>query len=203
MTGVEMKIVTTEKLIHNCTDAQTEFIEQRSRDIVQAVRNVTNPPQTNTFAINPTKHGNGVLPIKQAFIQTLVNLHWQAEVTMSLVNGVNPGPLDAYYPPVNNDMAYAVEWETGNISSSHRAMNKLMLGLMNNIIVGGTLVLPSRDLYPYLTDRIGNFEELLPYFPVWRNKNINGYLSVIVVEHDTTNPNVPLIHKGTDGRALR
>jgi len=34
--------------------------------------------------------------------------------------------------------------------------------------LGTALVLPSRKLYPYLTDRIGNYEELEPYFDVWR-----------------------------------
>jgi hypothetical protein len=63
--------------------------------------------------------------------------------------------------------------------------------------------LPSRKLYPYLTDRIGNYEELEPYFDVWRSVNINeGFLAIFVVEHDTVDSSVPQITKGTDGRAL-
>ncbi|HFW5354595.1 TPA: hypothetical protein ACIBXN_005214, partial [Salmonella enterica subsp. diarizonae serovar 48:i:z] len=72
----------------------------------------------------------------------------------------------------------------------------------NGSLLGGTLILPSREMYPFLTDRIGNYQELSPYFNVWRNFNIaNGYLSVIEVEHDEIDVNAPLIPKGTDGRA--
>ena len=66
------------------------------------------------------------------------------------------------------DKFYAVEWETGNISSSHRALNKMAIGIGDGILLGGTLVLPNRNLYNYLTDRIGNYEELLPYFPMYQ-----------------------------------
>lgn len=69
--------------------------------------------------------------------------------------------------------------------------------------MGGVLVLPTRKLYPYLTDRIGNYEELLPYFPVWRKIAVDrGLMVVIAIEHDALDPEVPIIGKGTDGRAL-
>jgi hypothetical protein len=65
------------------------------------------------------------------------------------------------------------------------------------------LVIPSRKLYPYLTDRIGNYEELEPYFDVWRSVLIrDGLLAIFVIEHDQEDNNVPKIPKGTDGRAL-
>ena len=198
-----MRIVETVPLIDNVPTQMRAFIQNRGQEISQAIANVVNPPGTTRFIINPVKHGNGVLPIKQAFIQTLVNFGWQTEISISLVNGVNPGPLDAFFQAENSKFAYAVEWETGNISSSHRALNKLLLGIQDHVISGGTLILPSRALYVYLTDRIGNFPELQPYFPVWRRPELEGYLSVIVIEHDGEDTNTPLIHKGTDGRALR
>jgi hypothetical protein len=98
---------------------------------------------------------------------------------------------------------FALEWETGNISSSHRAVNKLVLGLLRGVFLGAALVLPNRKLYPYLTDRIGNYEELEPYFDVWRAVEIReGFLAVFVIEHDAVDSSVPTIMKGTDGRAL-
>jgi hypothetical protein len=98
---------------------------------------------------------------------------------------------------------FALEWETGNISSSHRAVNKMVLGLLRGVLLGTALVLPSRKLYPYLTDRIGNYEELEPYFDVWRAVEIQeGFLAVFVIEHDAVDSSVPRIMKGTDGRAL-
>jgi hypothetical protein len=61
------------------------------------------------------------------------------------------------------DRLFCVEWETGNISSSHRAINKMALGILKDILIGGVLILPTRKMYSYLTDRVGNFPELAPY----------------------------------------
>ena len=71
-------------------------------------------------------------------------------------------------------------------------------------IHGGILVVPSRVLYPFLTDRVGNMEELRPYFDLWGSLVVDeGALAVFAVEHDATDATVTRISKGTDGRALR
>lgn len=58
-------------------------------------------------------------------------------------------------------------------------------------------------MYYWLTDRIGNFREIEPYFPIWRDVTVDErVLAVIEVEHDGTSQDVPRILKGTDGRAL-
>ena len=58
-------------------------------------------------------------------------------------------------------------------------------------------------MYRYLTDRVGNFPELEPYFPLWRSLEVEkGYLAVIAIEQDAVSKDVPRILKGTDGRAL-
>lgn len=57
-------------------------------------------------------------------------------------------------------------------------------------------------MYKYLTDRVGNFQELKPYFNIWKNFNIkDGFLAVFEIEHDAINNNAPPIPKGTDGWA--
>lgn len=89
-----------------------------------------------------------------------------------------PGPIDAV-KLTSDDKYFAVEWETGNISSSHRALNKIVVGILANILVGGALILPTRSLYHYLTDRVGNFEELSPYFVVWRSVKCQSGLLVV------------------------
>ncbi len=89
--------------------------------------------------------------------------------------------------------------------NSHRAINKMALGMLKGVLIGGILILPTRAMYRYLTDRIGNFPEIQPYFPLWRSldKSINeGLLAVIAIEQDAISEDVPRIHKGTDGRAL-
>lgn len=79
----------------------------------------------------------------------------------------------------------------------------MAVGMLSNVLIGGILILPSRSLYKYLTDRVGNFSEIQPYFTVWKSLNIkNGILGIFEIEHDSTSSNVPLIPKGTDGRAL-
>jgi len=102
----------------------------------------------------------------------------------------------------------AIEWETGNISSSHRSMNKLYIALSAGCIDAGILILPSRDLYQHLTDRIGNIGELSPYLTMWKKIGAlvkYGLLAVAVVEQDalTDNNNFPYLPTGSDGQAAQ
>lgn len=170
-------------------------------EIRSAISLIVYPPGTSSFTINPTKHGNGVKPIKEACMTTLRDqFGWRLETPIRYATK-SPGEVDA--TKVIDDYLFALEWETGNISSSHRAVNKLVLGLLRDVFLGAALVLPSRKLYPYLTDRIGNYEELEPYFDVWRAVRIQeGFLAIFVIEHDQVDTSVPRITKGTDGRAL-
>lgn len=81
----------------------------------------------------------------------------------------------------------------------------MVLGLLHGALVGGILIVPTKEMAKYLTDRIGNFPELKPYFHVWRSQSTNvkeGLLEIIAIEHDDTSFDVPRIEKGTDGRAL-
>lgn len=99
-----------------------------------------------------------------------------------------------------------IEWETGNISSSHRSMNKLCLVMLAGLIEIGIIILPSRQLYPHLTDRIGNWEELSSYMTLWHSIGSGvqrGLLAVTVVEHDelTDDPSIPFIAQGSGGRS--
>jgi hypothetical protein len=114
----------------------------------------------------------------------------------------NPGDLDAG-THLENGKIFCVEWETGNISSSHRSLNKICLGILNEVLEGGVLILPTREMYDYLTDRVGNFEELLSYFEFWEQQPIGGTLLIIAVQHDGVAPGIPLIPKGKDGMAHR
>lgn len=147
-------------------------------------------------------------PIKEAFVLKLVSLGWKPEQRYPRKNDEErkfwPGAFDAWLELPEQGLApFVVEWETGNISSSHRALNKMGMALMTGRISGGILVLPTRSLYKFLTDRVGNYREIEPYFPLWSSLKIDtGYLGVIAVEHDATSEKVPRIKKGTDGWAL-
>lgn len=190
-------------------------------DIVhKSIKNVTN--SGNKFILyngysskskQPIKNPNGVKPIKNNCIDYLTQNNWKAEVKLDLGNTIEkPGAVDAVSPKIKNTNLPAngqigLEWETGNISSSHRSLNRLALGILHQKLAGGILLLPSRKMYHYLTDRIGNYEELEPYFPIWQligesSQISSGYLSVIEFEYDELSSDINYrIPKGNDGRS--
>jgi len=156
---------------------------------------------SDKFIINPIRKGNGVVPIKENFIKYLVSKNWIPEYRLSFTEGINPGPVDVVKETSKG--LFAVEWETGNISSSHRALNKIAIGIMHNKIIGGILILPTKVFANYLTDRIGNFEEIQPYFSLYTKKLDRGIMGVFAVEHDGTSEDAPIIPKGKDGNAKK
>ncbi|MEG4489957.1 restriction endonuclease [Microcoleus sp. D3_18_C4] len=196
-----MKIVQEVSLISRGNFEESEEWGVIKNEIRIAIDAIAWPVGASNFTINPTRHGNGVKPIKNACMAALHDsFGWQLETKIRFATRA-PGRVDA--TKILDNHLFAFEWETGNISSSHRAVNKLVLGILRGIFLGTALVLPSRKLYPYLTDRIGNYEELEPYFDVWRAVNIQeGFLAIFVIEHDALDSSVPTITKGTDGRAL-
>lgn len=122
--------------------------------------------------------------------------------------GTVPGAFDAHFTFTDEDsLPFVVEWETGNVSSTHRAVNRIALGVLEERIAGGVVILPSGALAPFLTDRIGNYPEMQPYLPLWRRwagtLAEKGYLGLVSIEHDAQSFDVPRIPKGTDGRAAR
>jgi len=143
-----------------------------------------------------------VVPIKKPCIRRLSKLGWLTEKLPPLKKGViKPGDLDALFKCSAGFIGF--EWETGNISSSHRAINKLLLTTQAGGLIGGFLVVPSDQLKVFLTDRIGNIGELRPYLPLWSSMPIKeGVLRIVVVEHDAISFDVPRIPKGIDGRAI-
>ena len=142
-------------------------------DIQQAIKSIVWPVGKRSFTIFPQSgkkrgEGNGVKPIKDAFCLKLNKKGWNLQTRLTIANRKTPGPIDAT-KQLSGGQFFAAEWETGNISSSHRALNKMALGIKREQLKGGILVLPTRNLYFYLTDRVGSFEEIEPYFDLWRS----------------------------------
>lgn len=201
-----MQIIHVETLIDAGNFSNLNEWQEIRKQIKDGIAAVQWPPNSGRFTIYPESgkergKGNGVKPIKEAMMLHLQSSGWELEKQMDIATVSRPGNLDAVkstsYGPV------AAEWETGNISSSHRALNKMALGLLKRKLVGGILIVPSRNLYQYLTDRVGNWAELEPYLDLWKSISCNnGILQVVIVEHDATSTSVDRITKGTDGRAL-
>jgi hypothetical protein len=200
-----MKILRVETLIERGPFAQSGEWRKIRKGVLAAVKSVDWPVGSGSFTIYPESgkkrgKGNGVKPIKNVAIKRLKTLGWKPECCWPVGERKKHGNIDAIYESSAGLIGF--EWETGNISSSHRALNKLCLGLVTKAAVGGFLVVPSRKLYKWLTDRIGNIDELAPYFPLWSAIPCKqGILEIIVIEHDAESLKVPRIPKGTDGRA--
>jgi hypothetical protein len=168
---------------------------------------------------------NGVTYLRRRFLENIVGSeHWHPEGNVDLGDArpppVNLYPsMEAYREPITSEFGgfdlvrtapegtrVAIEWETGNISSSHRSMNKLAIALETGTVAAGVLILPSRALYEHLTDRIGNIGELSGYLRMWQSLGRSverGLLAVTVVEHDalTDNEEISYLPMGIDGRA--
>ena len=168
---------------------------------------------------------NGVGFLKQRFLGHMREEAWKEEVSPEIVLDVSdpirlfPNGEEYTVPPANFGgfdfftttpigLRVALEWETGNVSSSHRSMNKMAIALNTGAIEVGVLIVPSRALYANLTDRIGNFEELRGYLRFWQGIGIGvdrGLLAITVVEHDvvSSDPSIPMFVMGDDGNAIR
>jgi len=188
---------------HEPVRSSTEW-QAVQRHINEAIAAIVWPPGATTFTIRRYRGRasgdlrNGVKPIRDGFMKKLQEHGWIPEVSSVPDVGDVDGAL------TTDIGVFAMEWETGNISSSHRSLNRLAKGLLTGSIVGGILVLPSRALYNHLTDRIGNFQEIEPYFDyIWKRLPIEqGVLIVVEVEHDAISDDVERISQGTDGMSL-
>ena len=202
-----MKIMSVNRLLDKGGFTGTQEWQEITKEISDAIAAVQWPPGSGSFLLYPELgkkrgQGNGVTPIKTACMGHLKAKGWKLEAKVPIAVVKQPGAIDAVRQTSKG--LYALEWETGNISSSHRALNKIALGMLQSILIGGALIVPTRALYQYLTDRVGNLSELQPYFPLWSSLPVErGVLEIIAIEHDGLSREVPIIKKGTSGRALQ
>ena len=200
-----MRIVEHEILINEGGFSSSPEFKKHITVVKSSIEQMVWPPGSRSFTLfeqsgKKTGEGNGVKPIKSIFMAKLEAMGWSLETSFDIATLRRPGPIDASIPC--RGKFFCVEWETGNISSSHRALNKMALGLLHEKLIGGILILPTRNMYQYLTDRVGSYSEIQPYFPMWKSLPVKeGYLAVIAVEQDFVSKNVPRFPKGTDGRA--
>jgi len=200
-----LKIVGVHTLVSCGAYARSAHWADTRAQIHAAVSCCTWPPGSDKFTIYPQSgkkrdEGNGVGPIKKEFVDELKRRGWTIEGPAKNLLGQSLGDFDAVLP--GPEKPIVAEWETGNISSSHRSMNKLTMLVADRVISAGTLVVPSRKLYVFLTDRIGNIQELEPYFKLWKSVPCEeGILEIVVIEHDAESYKVPKIPKLTAGRS--
>jgi hypothetical protein len=202
---------------------------------VRSIQSIEHPAGSGTLTLrrktrlpNGQWRRNGVGYLRNSFLRHMVTTEgWQPEHIVDL-DLDRPQPALSLYPsgqayrePITSGfggfdflthapagLRVAIEWETGNISSSHRSMNKLAIALSSGVIQAGVLIVPSRVCYEHLTDRIGNIGELAGYLELWESARAGvdrGLLAISVVEQDalTDDPVIPYLAMGNDGRAAQ
>lgn len=200
---------------------------------VRAIASIKHPRDSGSLTLrrkvrlpNNQWKRNGVGYLRKEFLAFMRDHEkWEAESDVALSKDREQPPLllypsmEEYREPITSDFGgfdfmaaaengtrVAIEWETGNISSSHRSMNKLAIALSSGLMEVGVLIVPSRALYEHLTDRIGNIGELSRYLAMWEGlKSVveRGLLAITVVEHDhlTDSEEIEYLAVGGDGRA--
>lgn len=203
------------------------------RSYVRSIESIEHPRGSGSLKLrrkslrpNGKFQRNGVNYLRKGFLDHIMDVEgWKSEGVVDLSKDRDQPPIrlypsmELYREPIASKFGgfdfhtkglgsnqIAIEWETGNISSSHRSMNKLAIALSAGIIDIGVLIVPSRLLYEHLTDRIGNIAELSGYLSMWEGLKATverGVLAITVVEHDelTDDPAIPYLPSGKDGNA--
>ncbi len=112
---------------------------ETDREIREAISSIVWPQGSKKFTINPTPQGNGVKPIKEAFLISLQSRSWRTEQRVKILDQGSSGKVDAL-KDFSDGTTFVVEWETGNVSSSHRALNKIVVALKEDNCYGHLLV---------------------------------------------------------------
>ena len=167
-----------------------------------AFREITNAINGMTAVINNSeKNCNGVVPLKEPCYRMLEEEYgWYREKPLDILSKKG-GPIDVYksFSDANGCFNVGIEFETGNISSAHRSMNKLSLGIHNKELHLAVLMMPMHQLSYYLTDRVSNYEELRPYFSLVSE----GPFVMIGFDVEAYSSNVPCLAKGRDEMSHR
>jgi hypothetical protein len=194
LTDIAKQLITSDKL---CKQAYDEVITSISSSVW--------PKSSNIFTINNSeKNVNGVVPLKEnCYIMLEETYNWFREKPLDVLKYEKKkgGPIDVYKEFRDGDTVRRVglEFETGNISSAHRSMQKLLLGLNRKELDMAIILMPVFELAYYLTDRVTNYEELEPYF-----ENAEGKAFVFIgFNADAFDSSVEIIPKGKDGMSKR
>lgn len=162
---------------------------------------------------NSQKKINSVTPIKAGLIKLLHdNYQWETEHHLQVLRDNVPsssddskrkrgqgGGIDVYkeFDFQGYMFRVGIEFETGNVASVHRSLNKLSMGIQSRELDLIFLILPIFNLAQYLTDRVANYEEIEAYFPLFSEKPFIA----LGFEAENYSPEFPIFEKGKDGNS--
>ena len=140
-----------------------------TEEVYDSIRSIVSEGKDVFILNNAAKNCNGVVPIKEnCYIRLEDNYLWFREKPLTYLHSEQKkgGPIDVYkeFTQDAERLRVGLEFETGNISSAHRSINKLKVGLMRDELDLAIVIMPVKHLSFYLTDRVSNYEELAPYF---------------------------------------
>ncbi len=91
-----MKLVNEEILINRGEFYKSVEYSIIKKEIREAIKSIVWPIGSDKFTINPIRHGNGVVPVKWAFISYLKEVSWETEVKIDVeATRTTPGKIDA------------------------------------------------------------------------------------------------------------
>lgn len=192
--------ITAKSLLRNSPIAMHAY-QEVEQSIIQ---NIT--PGYNEFLLNnSSKHCNGVTPVKEECYRILEEeYHWFREKPLIYFHddAQKGGPIDVYKEFLekdNSSFCVGLEFETGNISSAHRSMNKLCVGYLKHELQLAMLMMPVNTMSYFLTDRVANYEELEPYFIL-----LGNYPFIVFgFDADVYCGDIAPLAKGNDGMSSR
>ncbi len=182
--------------------ANDDFAAQANREVTTSILSMVTNGLTEFHINDSRKNCNGVVPIKDKFYQKMENeFRWYREYPLACFSNKKGGPIDVYkkFANTSDEFKVGLEFETGNISSAHRSLNKLLLGVRNGDIDLAFLVMPVARLGYYLTDRIATYEELEPYCSL----ALEYPFIIYGFDAEQYDRNIPLINKGSDGMSSK
>lgn len=183
-----------------------DFLAKQAYDeIVDSIVHNVSPGKDIFMLNNSQKNCNGVVPIKERCYEILEDTYgWFREKPLDYFHNdaKKGGPIDVYKEFSDNQhiIKVGLEFETGNISSAHRSMNKLCVGICKQEIDLAFLMMPVFDTAYYLTDRVSNYEELAPYLEPLLQDYPFVVFGFAAQQYDK---NAPLLPKGKDGMSSR
>lgn len=162
---------------------------------------------------NSEKKINSVTPIKSGLINLLHDSYgWETEHHLQVLRDNvagdykgssrrrgQGGGIDVFKKFVYQGYIFRVgiEFETGNVASVHRSLNKLSMGVISHELDMIFLVLPVYNLAQFLTDRVANYEEIEAYFPLLNDKPFVA----LGFDAESYSPDYEIFEKGNDGNA--
>jgi type-2 restriction enzyme bamHI len=206
-----MKIIQTAIVQNTQNYTDTNDYRLVREMIYKAIQNMQNPAGSGTFLLRARTPGvkkqaghtvNGVNPIKTGFMEylhTVAGWEFEERVTPTL------GACDAVFHFPSGRKPFIVEWETGNISSTPRATNRILTAILRNDASGGVVILPSAKMYAHITDRIGNFHEMEPYIDLYRRLDSLStepyFFGYVEIEQDGLSNSIDYLPGKIDGLA--